>query len=605
MHCALDFGAAMPGKIFINYRRDEVPGDARGVRDALTGKLGRDSVFMDIDNLLAGQRFDQELAKALDACDVLIAIIGPRWMELLAARTAAGERDYVREEIAAALQRGIVVIPARVGREGQMPQLPRREDLPEDIRDLVLYQKHDVAHERFGRDAADLIEAIKTVRKAAAVRGAPRRISPGIVAGLAIVVAATVAGVAVVSGAVPWPLFSGRSAVVVKPKSGTQDAVAQPTSADAIKDPGLSKADFERLIAAQDAKRQQAIGQKAEADARARAAADATRQAEEAERQKQAEIKTEADRKIAEADAKLKAEQDAARRDPALSITPGSGRSFHDKLADGKACQNCPEMVVAPAGSFTMGTPASEPEREPYLTGSESPPLNVTIARPFAVGKFSITRGEFAAFVKDTGHKMDGGCYAYDGTEWKQQSGKSWQSPGFTQDDRHPAVCVNWEDAKAYSAWLSKRTGKSYRFLSDAEREYVARAGTTTPFWWGTAITPQQANYNGNYVYAGGGSKGVYRKQTVPVDNFEANQWGLYQVHGNVWEWTADCWNESNVSNPGDGSARTAGDCSRRVVRGGSWIDNPRNLRSGNRDRGATDDRSDDFGFRVGRTVAP
>jgi hypothetical protein len=153
--------AGMPGKIFISYRRDDVPGDARGVRDALAAKYGKSSIFMDIDNLLAGQRFDEELAKALAACDVLVAIIGPRWMGLLKTKSASGERDYVREEIAQALKRGVVVIPVRVGRDGQMPPLPRSEELPDEIRNLVLFQKQDVAHEHFGRDIAELIEAIR------------------------------------------------------------------------------------------------------------------------------------------------------------------------------------------------------------------------------------------------------------------------------------------------------------------------------------------------------------------------------------------------------------------------------------------------------------
>src|SRR5262245_16191626 len=132
----------MAGKIFVNYRRDDAPGDARGIRDGLAAKFGKNSIFMDVDNLLVGQRFDAKLADALDACDVLVAVIGPRWMELLRARGASGERDYVREEIAAALKRRIVVIPVRVGREGAMPAMPRSDDLPEDIRELVLYQKH-------------------------------------------------------------------------------------------------------------------------------------------------------------------------------------------------------------------------------------------------------------------------------------------------------------------------------------------------------------------------------------------------------------------------------------------------------------------------------
>jgi hypothetical protein len=133
----------MAGGIFVSYRRDDVPGDARSVRDSLAAKFDNANVFMDVDNLLAGRRFDVELAKALNACSVLIAIIGPRWKALLTSRLASGERDYVREEIATALARGIVVIPVRVGREGDMPALPRPDELPEDIRDLVLYQKHD------------------------------------------------------------------------------------------------------------------------------------------------------------------------------------------------------------------------------------------------------------------------------------------------------------------------------------------------------------------------------------------------------------------------------------------------------------------------------
>jgi hypothetical protein len=155
----------MAGKIFISYRRDDDPSAAARVSDGLASRFGKANLFIDVDSLLAGQRFDEELAKALAACDVLIAIIGQRWMDLLKAKITSGERDYVREEIAAALPRRIVVIPARVGREGQLPRLPRAEDLPADIRDLALYQKQDVTHERFGRDIGELIEAITVVRR--------------------------------------------------------------------------------------------------------------------------------------------------------------------------------------------------------------------------------------------------------------------------------------------------------------------------------------------------------------------------------------------------------------------------------------------------------
>lgn len=152
-------------KVFVNYRRDDDPSAAARVRDGLEKRFGKSALFMDVDNLLAGQKFDDELAKALSACDVLVSIIGVKWSGILSARTAEAQadpdhRDYVREEIAAALKRGIVVIPVRVGRDGALPALPRPSELPGDIRALVAHQKHDVTHERFGRDVADLANAI-------------------------------------------------------------------------------------------------------------------------------------------------------------------------------------------------------------------------------------------------------------------------------------------------------------------------------------------------------------------------------------------------------------------------------------------------------------
>jgi formylglycine-generating enzyme required for sulfatase activity len=158
-------------------------------------------------------------------------------------------------------------------------------------------------------------------------------------------------------------------------------------------------------------------------------------------------------------------------------------------------------------------------------------------------------------------------------------------------------INVNWHDAKAYAVWLSRKTGKSYRLLSEAEREYVTRAGTTAPFWWGSEITPYQANYSSDVD--------PYRKRTVPVDSFEHNPWGLYNIHGNIWEWTEDCWNDSNTGNPGDGRARTTGDCSNRVVRGGSWVNLPRFLRSASRLRWNAAYRSSGLGFRLARTLNP
>jgi len=163
-------------------------------------------------------------------------------------------------------------------------------------------------------------------------------------------------------------------------------------------------------------------------------------------------------------------------------------------------------------------------------------------------------------------------------------------------------VCVSWQDATAFIGWLSGKTGKTYRLLTEAEWEYVARAGTTTPFWWGSAISTSQANYDGSKTY-GSGPKGEYRGKTVPVDSFAANPWGLYNVHGNVWEWVQDCWLENYNGAPSNAAARTIGDCSHHVVRGGSWYSEPANVRSALRFKDSTVDRYDDVGFRLARAL--
>jgi TIR domain len=177
---------AAHGKIFVSYRRDDAPGDARGIYERLGRSFGEGKVFMDVDQLLAGQRFDRELDKALAECDVLIAVIGSRWMDLLSECTQQGKRDYVRDEIAAALQRDIIVIPVMMGREANMPSLPRAQDLPENIRDLVLYQKHNIAHESFGRDAAHLIAALQSLLRERRGPGRWRALAVAGLSGLAV-----------------------------------------------------------------------------------------------------------------------------------------------------------------------------------------------------------------------------------------------------------------------------------------------------------------------------------------------------------------------------------------------------------------------------------
>jgi formylglycine-generating enzyme required for sulfatase activity len=215
-----------------------------------------------------------------------------------------------------------------------------------------------------------------------------------------------------------------------------------------------------------------------------------------------------------------------------------------------KECEACPEMVVVPAGEFTMGAPKSEENSE----DEERPPHKVTIANPFAVGRFSVTFDEWDACVADRG------CRNF------RPSDKGWGR------GRRPVINLWWDDAKAYVKWLSEKTGKPYRLLSEAEREYVTRAGTTTPFWWGSILSTDRANYDGTYMYPFvGGLKGEYRGETLPVDSFEPNPWGLYQVHGNVYEWIEDCWHPNYEGAPTDGSAWLKPDCDRHMLRGAAW----------------------------------
>lgn len=255
---------------------------------------------------------------------------------------------------------------------------------------------------------------------------------------------------------------------------------------------------------------------------------------------------------------------------------PGNGKTewFRDH-ADG------PEMVVGTAGEFMMGSPDDEPGRD----DNESPRHKVAIRRPFAVGRFAITFDEWdtAVAARGVSHKPD--------APWGR--------------GRQPVVNVSWNHAQGYVAWLSKATGKRYHLLSEAEWEYVCRAGTTTPFWWGKTITPAQANYLGDVVYAGGASESANRKATLSVDytqeDFKPNPWGLHQTHGNVWEWCADGWDFNYENAPRGALARETGDCRARVVRGGySSLDPPR---AAYRNWNFTENRIDTVGLRVARVL--
>ena len=227
------------------------------------------------------------------------------------------------------------------------------------------------------------------------------------------------------------------------------------------------------------------------------------------------------------------------------------------------------------AGGYMMGSRSGEGDSD------EGPRHRVRIGEAFAVGKYEVTFGEWDACV------AGGGCGGHRPGDWGWGRG------------RRPVVGVSWEDAKGYVRWIREKTGKEYRLLSEAEWEYVARAGTRTEYWWGDGIGRGRANCDGC------GSRWDNR-ETAPVGSFGANAYGLHDVHGNAREWVEDCWHSDYEGAPTDGRAWvTSGDCSQRVLRGGSWFNEPRLLRSAYRHWNSPGYRFNKFGFRIARTLTP
>lgn len=240
-------------------------------------------------------------------------------------------------------------------------------------------------------------------------------------------------------------------------------------------------------------------------------------------------------------------------------------------------CGYCPEMIVIPAGQFVMGSPDSEEGR----LKNEGPQHQVTISSPIAVSRYEVTRGEYRQFVKETGHVSGNNCVVWNGVKGGEPvQGKSWEDPNYEQTDDHPVACISWNDSSAYIDWLGTKTGKGYRFLTEAEWEYAARAGSDTRYFYGdneeelckyANVPDKSAKENGGgdywkYLSCDDG----YGAQSSPVGSYIPNAFGLYDVHANVWEWVQDCYRNNFNGASTDGSAWTSGDCATRVVRGGS-----------------------------------
>ena len=292
------------------------------------------------------------------------------------------------------------------------------------------------------------------------------------------------------------------------------------------------------------------------------------------------------------------------------------GETFRD-------CAMCPEMVVLPAGKFTMGSPEGERGRN----DGEGLQRRVTIPKPFAVGKYNVTVEQYAEFVKETKHKTEN-CY--------HTEDQSWDDPGFDQTNNHPVVCVSWEDASTYVDWLSEKTKHEYRLLTEAEWEYAAQAETTTAYHLERMIFPNQVQYPSSVEERGQFSHRSYIRmqqlsfsyqRTAAVGGSPANSFGLHDMHGDVWEWVDDCWHDDYTGTPTNRSTWLSGcrkgnedDCEGygdwckelivgkefRVSRGGGRNSSSQQVTSPDRIRTVqTVEFVNVGGFRVARTLNP
>jgi formylglycine-generating enzyme required for sulfatase activity len=259
-------------------------------------------------------------------------------------------------------------------------------------------------------------------------------------------------------------------------------------------------------------------------------------------------------------------------------------------------------MVILSAGQMVMGSPADEIGRD----DDESPQWRVAVAA-FAIAETEVTRAQWQTFERASGHRATSGCLSRRDDGYTNEAHLGWRYPGFTQTDEHPVVCVNWDDAQAYSHWLSSKTGHRYRLPTEREWEYAARAGTQTPYPWTEGVEQLCA-------YANLADEALRRHQprlpaqscndshphTAPVGSFTPNAWGLYDMHGNVMEWVQDCWSPRLNS---DAVYKAPLNCRSRVTRGGGWDLTGRYLRSAYRGKAPQANQGTATGFRLLRVL--
>ena len=507
--------------VFISYRREITAGEARALYNDLIERLGKNSVFMDVDSIALGRDFRSALQKTLASCDLVLVLIGRNWADVKdgEGRTRLQDSgDFVRLEIEAALKRDIAVMPVLV----QGAQMPAAEHLPMEIRDLVYRNGFELSHNRWESDVGEMIRRLD-LDISDGPRQAGQSAFPAAALNASAVPAARPAEPRRRFLTGPINLTRRQILGIAALAAGTGAAIAAPSIRRLLSKPPLRTIAFD----------------------------------------------------TATVDAK-------GVRNPPEKYT---AKVFTEGLASGAGI----DMVSIPGGSFTMGSPVDEPERQ----ANEGPQHHVTLP-PFFMSASPITQAQWSVAV-----------LAHPNPIRRDLD----PNPSFFKGIDLPVESITWNQAEEFCLRLTELTGRAYRLPSEAEWEYACRAGTIDAFHFGPTITPELANYCGiggavcgesdgksiaSDIYGdarydsgayGQGPTGVFRGKTTPPRTFPPNRFGLYDVHGNVWEYCRDLWSANYAEAPLDGSANLSGPSDgQRTLRGGSWSHNPAICRSAYRD---------------------
>jgi len=520
--------------VFISYRRENTAGEARALFNDLVARLGEDSVFMDVDSIALGRDFRSVLQETTAACDLMLVLIGRNWADAKDERGRVrleNPVDYVRLEIETALKRDIAVTPVLV----QGAHMPAPEDLPAEIRDLAYRNGFELSHNRWESDVGEMVRRFDLYGPKGSHEGKPiaDKQSERAPSGLRDISAAPA-----IPRAKPQRRLSARQVQLTRRQTvgiaaltiiGTGLAIAVPPIRRMMSKPQLRTISFD--VPSLDERGMRNSSEKC------------------------------------------------------------SAAIFTEVLGLGAGL----DMVSIPPGGFMMGSPLQEPERQP----DEGPQHYVTFAA-FFIGASPVTQAQWAAVVSAHPDRIHVDLEA---------------SPSFFKGVDLPVESITWNQADEFCLRLAAITGRAYRLPSEAEWEYSCRAGTTTPFNFGPTITPELANYCGtggavcgdsagksvasdvynDVKYTSGaygqGSVGIFRATTTRPGSFPPNRFGLYDMHGNVWEYCLDKWTPTYADALMDGSAYLSGSRdSPRVLRGGSRSHNPAICRSAFRDSLAPDD---------------